>query len=226
MTTIFDNTTIFLLPILLGICIFLRLKIQQSNSHKDKTDELIRREMDSVFIRDKSEIPKDLFLETNKSLPFDKIELNDDIKNSISRLKEEIENLQKDKIIKHNSNIANIELKEQYGVNNLDLFIKYEKNYNKYIINLNEISNILMDNNQLDIAEIFLLEAKNIGSDFSKTYINLIDIYNQVDKNKLDNFIKEFAETNDNKAYHVIKALKHYEEVKMTYSSSPPISTD
>lgn len=212
MIELLKNINFPILPIVVGFCVFVYIKIKRS-SVSVKKNELIKREQEALFSR-KHDISENLFINVNTSLPFGEIKLNDNIIKSIKRLKEEIETLQLSHIIKPNLNVSNLELKETYGVENLELFIKYEKNYNRYIIKLNEISNILIKEKQYNTAEKFLLEAKRIDSDLSKTYIYLIDIYKNTNKAKLDELIEEFKkEHEDSNSYYVNKVIEYYDNI-------------
>lgn len=201
-------------PIICGFLIYLSVKIKQSKSdNKHLRDAIVKREMEAMF-SPKKELPKDIFLYLDTNLPFDKIIINNKIESSINRLKNELTNLQCSKLLKLNPKLQNVELKEKYGFSTLESIITYEQNYNKTIINLNEIARILIQDSQYSVAESFLLECVRLDSETSKTYIYLIDIYLKTDNKKLNSFISKFKQDYDNNnSFFVKKVLEYYKNI-------------
>ncbi len=213
MFKIFQPNNFLLFPFIVGLAVYFNIKIKTSNNSTTKEkEEIINRERQALFIPQKP-LPEDFVITPNKDLPFDSIVITDKNKLAINRLKEDILNLYEKKLLNPSINLTNIELKEAFGHKSIDDVIEYEKNYSKYIISLNSIAKVLIDSDQPQTAESFLLEAINIGSDVSKTYIYLIDIYNKTSKEKLESFITNFKENIDSSSFLYNKTLEHYKKV-------------
>ncbi len=198
-----------------GFLIFMAIKIRQSDAtHRTKIDQIVKREQDAL-LAPKNDVPEDLFLEVNKDLPFDEIVITETMKLPINRLKGEILELLERKMLIPNISNKNIELKEKFGIDTFEDIISYEQNYTKYIIALNSLAKVLINNSQLEVAEKFLLEAIKINSETSKTYIYLIDIYVKTNPSKLHLFIEEFKNKHQNSdEFYVSKVLEYYEHNK------------
>ncbi len=211
MKNLIDNINMPLFIIVSSFLLFISFKIKNSKaSVTDEIHDIVKRDQDANFVPSK-EVPEDFFIIPNKNLPFEDIVLNSGIKSTIERLRGEIEEIQNGELIKPILEEQNIDLKEKYGVSSFEHILECEQNYFKYIIQLNLIAEALIKDGQHDVAEKFLLEAVDMGSESSKTYIMLIDLYKEFDKAKLDKFINEFSNSNaDSNKYHVQKVMKYY----------------
>lgn len=88
------------------------------------------------------------------------------------------------------SSYTNTDLKLMYGPANLDTLSSYDNNYTELIRLLNKIGEILMENNNMNLAKPFLEYALSIGSDISNTYASLGSIYlAQNDQNSFDGLL-------------------------------------
>lgn len=72
---------------------------------------------------------------------------------------------------------SNIDLKFEFGIANLDKIIMYEENFQEYIRALNNWAEALVELALYKEAEIILEEAVALGSELSKSYTLLGDIY-------------------------------------------------
>ncbi len=213
MFKIIPPNTFVLFPFITGFVVYVYIKIKQSNNgSKKEVKEIIEREKKARLVP-KQPLPEDFVLSINQNLPFDKIQLTEKNQRAVKRLQEDILSLSKKKLLNPSINLSNIELKEAYGYKSMDSVISYEKNHSKYIISLNSLAKVLIDSKQENLAEIFLLEAIKAGSDTSKTYIYLIDVYKEISNEKLDNFIAEFKENNNVSNFVYNKTLEHYKKV-------------
>ncbi len=211
MEYIYNIIPLPIFTIIIGVLIYLSIKIKTSkNDIRYAKNEILERENNAYFVK-KKEVPESLILYINTNLPFKDINITTSNEPSIKRLESEIKNLSDKKLLIPNTQKSNIVLKEEYGHSTLDEIIFYEQNYNKYIIALNSIASILINDNQLNLAEQFLLEAVEKKSDVSKTYIYLIDIYKQSNKKKLETFINEFKENFDKTSYCYKKTVSYFE---------------
>ncbi len=213
MNSIFEIFPMPLLTIFVGLLVYFTVKLRTTNNTiRNDIDKIVERENNAYFVR-KKDIPYELFLSIDKNLPFDKIIFDDSHKSSLTRLINEIKSYENKKFLKPDTKKSNIELKEEYGHNSLDEIISYEQNFNRYIIHINSLAEILVETNQYDIAETFLNEAKKLGSDVTKTYTLLIDIYANSNKEKLDTFISEFKSSFDSSSFCYIKTLEYYSTI-------------
>ncbi len=211
MENLIDNISMPIFILVSSFIIFISVKIRNNKgSVTEEIHDILKREEDALFI-ESTEVPADFFVEPNKNLPFNEIIKHDGIKSVIERLQGEIFEIQSNELIKPILEEQNIDLKEKYGISSFEHILECEQNYFKYIIQLNLIAEALIKDSQFDVAEKFLQEAANIGSESSKTYIMLIDLYKQTNQTKLDAFINDFKESNaDSNKYHVQKVIKYY----------------
>lgn len=128
---------IFLLPIIITTLVWvLNHNIKRNKvNNKETVRDYLKREEEANFVRKKDisnlpyiKVPLD-------KLPID-ITLNDEKKQSkIEKYRKEIEYLS-DKTMLNLIGITNTELKEQYGVANLDKLMTYDQNYARMLSNL------------------------------------------------------------------------------------------
>lgn len=207
--TIINGKPLIIFSVVMGIMIYLSVKIKMSKGGStENIDKFLERERASLFVP-KKDLPKEMFMTPSTNLPFSEINHSDELSPKFTRLENEIKSLQTTKMLKPSPELTNTDLREQYGSANLENIIIMEQNYTKYIHFLNELSVALIVDNQYDTAEKFLLEANHLGSDVSLTYICLIDIYEQTDKKKLDEFLNEFAKNHSDEKFYVNKVLNY-----------------
>lgn len=197
------------------IIVYLGYKIKSSDpTIAEQSRKILEREQNAFFLPN-IDIPNDFFKKPSADLPFNKIILNSKNKNAILRIQTELLTLLASQLIKPIQDLSNIDLKEKFGVRTFENILQYEQNYNNYIINLNSMAQVLINDNQFNLAEEFLLEAVKMKSENSKTYINLINIYANEKTSKLSEFINEFKENNtDESKYYVKKTLEHYNSLR------------
>ncbi len=179
---IFGETFLRIIILALPVCyaVFLiHLKMRKAEKTRHNTiDEFIESEQKSNFIR-KKEIPESYFITpTLERLPF-KDELSE---STIDRLQKNVVECSKNKMIKLNKKMDNRELKFEFGTANLELITGYEDNHDKYMFSLINWAKYLIDNDELADAEIILEETICLGSEISKSYTMLGDVYKALGK--------------------------------------------
>lgn len=91
--------------------------------------------------------------------------------------------------------MRNVDIKLAFGVANLEVVIQYEENYNRYILSLINWAEELKNTGLPDEAETVLKESVSLGSDVSKSYTLLADIYSE---SKQHQKLKELADHMEN----------------------------
>lgn len=74
---------------------------------------------------------------------------------------------------------SNLELKKMYGVANLEYIIQCEENYNTFLSKLNSFAESLIKLQKTEEAIKILEEAIKLGTDYSKSFKLLADLYNK-----------------------------------------------
>lgn len=98
-------------------------------------------------------------------------------------------------MIKFNQIYSNTDIKLKFGPSNLNRIMDSENNYREYFRILNDMSEELINNDDYANAEIILKYLIENNSEFSKSYILLINIYKKTYPDKIYKLIGEF-ETN------------------------------
>ncbi len=149
--------------------VWLRFKMKKgskSYNFKENLNELIEREKNANFAR-RREVEEKFFVSPNlDTLPIDKYPLKDVLISAANK-----------KMLRFDKVMSNIELKERYGLANLDFIIAYEENLQRFIRELNNCGQFFIDNEMFDNARAVLEEAVALGSEISKSYFLLSDIY-------------------------------------------------
>ena len=88
---------------------------------------------------------------------------------------------------------SNLELKQLYGIANLESIIEYEENYSSFMTLLFKWAKALAEANFKDYAITVLEEGISLGLDLSKAIIFLADLYKE--KNDIPNLEKLYSLT-------------------------------
>ena len=75
--------------------------------------------------------------------------------------------------------LSNIEIKQAFGVQNLDEIARNEANFNSYVKTLQEWADELLNRGNNDAALVVLEEAANVGAETSKVFMTLADLYRE-----------------------------------------------
>lgn len=141
---------------------------KNKGNDKENISAYLKRDADANFTR-----RKDISNLPYIQIPYNRLPLDITLKDT--NMQSKIEDYQKniremsDKKMLNLSGMSNIELKENYGLANLELLTIYEGNYNNYIRTLSLYANSIYDEFPAEAVSIceYCLE---IGTDISTTY--------------------------------------------------------
>ncbi|MCL2456436.1 MAG: hypothetical protein FWD19_02665 [Defluviitaleaceae bacterium] len=158
------NSIIFFASV--AAMIFLVIK---SSSHRKKQDEInknfLEREEAANAVR-KKEIDPHLFFEADLS-HFPKISEDDPFQ--IIRCSKRV-------MIRFETPVTNLELKNLYGLSQMDLIAQYEENFNAYLKSLTQWAASLAEKNSGDALKI-VEYVISLGGEFRDSYKIAADIY-------------------------------------------------
>lgn len=144
------------------------------------------------------------------TLDLSKLPLNDKEDSTLNSYRDTIIKLS-DKRILNLSGISNTQLKEQYGIANLQRLIEYENNYIILVSILYKWASRLYDSSYVDEARIVLEYALSLKIDVPGAYKLLAEIYRQQSKpDKIEELINQLSDINihgKEKLIHSIKEL-------------------
>jgi len=114
-----------------------------------------------------------------------------------------------DKRILNLSGISNTQLKEQYGIANLQRLIEYENNYIILVSILYKWARRLYDSSYIDEARIVLEYALSLKIDVPGAYKLLAEIYRQQNKpDKIEELISQLSDINIHGKEKLIRSIK------------------
>lgn len=200
---------LFTLPIVITILVAVlnhNINKSKNDSSKVTVASYLKREENANSVRrqDISNLPYiQVPLET---LPID-ITLNDEKKQSkIEKYRKEIEYLS-DKQMLNLIGISNTELKEKYGVANLELLSTYDQNYGKMFSNLQWYSSEIYDEYPKEAVAIMEYMV-NTGTDIISTYDLLGKYYVQKnDRVSFDNLFSKIPDKNSVSGKTIVSKL-------------------
>lgn len=185
--TIFQLVPVFVLLIFFAIVIQAAIRSTKQASYK-RTQEFLRQEEESNNVR-KKDIDEALFFVPDLSaLPIKKYSPQEAEKFSvlISRQEKVVAAAQK-KMIKFKEEKTNHDVKLQFGTVNLETIANYEENYSQYMYALINWAESLIEAGNLTDAQSVLSASIDQGSEISKSFTLLADIYFQNnDKAKME----------------------------------------
>lgn len=167
------------MPIILGLSILFVLWFQyeKRKSSKEEMAErkaFISREREANLARKQDISNLDYITLTEKDLPLEKGAdevLNQYIDTYLSFLPKKMINL---------SHYSNTELKEKYGLTNLNALSEYDENYYSLIKLLNDWGQYLLNGNFLKEAALVLEYALQIKSEIGSSYVSLAKVYQKL----------------------------------------------
>lgn len=196
---------------LMGILIiFTTLVKKSSKDYKKRKNEYIDRERQASFSRAKAIEQSRYIIPNIQKFPI--------IQEYEVRSEKEIEayNIQKSVLEKAQKTMAhfsetNLELKQMYGIANLESIIQYEENYSAFIHKLNLWAKALIDADKKKDAIKVLEEGINLGMDFSKSFIQLADLYKE--DNNLPALTNLYKIAEQNKNFTMLKVAMYIKDL-------------
>lgn len=163
----------FILASSIIIAAFVALtRIRQRNSQQKTEKAFWTKEREANSVRRKSleslayiQIPLEQF-------PFDLMTDHPEVMDCQSMIR----NLASEKIVNF-TGITNTDLKLEYGTANITALTEYDQNYTLLVRSLQQWADILCDAGYLSEAQVLMEFAISTGSDISRTYYKLADIY-------------------------------------------------
>lgn len=109
-------------------------------------------------------------------VPLERLPLDAARQAGYSELCDKLTQLAGNRILKL-SQYTNTDLKLMYGPANLDDLCRYDDNYTELIRLLDKLAECMLETGDAEHARLFLEYAVSIGSDISKTYVHLGELY-------------------------------------------------
>ena len=160
-------------------------------------DQFIGDELEANTARRRDVEPEFYFTPDIKKLP---VRDNSDntVNEDIKKKQEKAVNCAGLTMVRFPEKLTNIELKNSYGVANLEKITGYEENYDRYVSALIDWSEALINHGgqseKLDAVTI-LEHTVELGSEYRKTYTHLADHYHsKVDFDKLNFLLDKVSE--------------------------------
>lgn len=184
--------------ILVGILIIFKTLLKKSSrDYKKRKNEYIEKERLASFSRAKAIEQSRYIIPDIQKFPI--------IQEYEARSEKEIEayKIQKSVLEKAQKTMAhfeetNLELKQMYGVTNLETIIQCEENYSEFLHKLNLWANALVDADKKKDAIKVLEESINLGMDLSQGFIQLADLYKENNNLPALKNLYKIAEQNKN----------------------------
>lgn len=206
----------FLLPSILILVWVLNHNIKKhGKSSKESVSAYLAREDAANSTRRKDISNLDYITIPLETFPFD-ITLNDEKKQSqIADYKKELESLSEKKLL-NLMGVSNTELKEQYGVANLELLSVCDQNYSRYIRTLQLLAECIYSEYP-DKAVAVLEYCIKIGTDIAGTYELLGNYYADTqDKSSFESLYRAIPEPNTLSGKRILNRLNTIRDEKFS----------
>ncbi len=158
--------------IFFSLCLIVALAVSRGKyTEKENREAFLERESRANSVR-KADISSLAYIR----IPFERLPLDEARQAGYGELCSRLTQLGADRILKL-SQYSNTELKLMYGPANLDDLCRYDNNYTDLILLLNKLAECMLETGSTEHAKAFLEYAVSIGSDISKTYVHLGELY-------------------------------------------------
>jgi hypothetical protein len=176
----------------IGLVFVIQFFIRKNRTSFKKTDYFDV--VEPVYIP-KREISEDLFYKPDVSLlPVKDYGEGDSERPSAAALTQvNALNCASAKMIRLPFPLTNDEIKKEFGTANLEFVAACEENYTRFMQAMTRWAQTLLDSGEYGDAELVLTACVNGGSDLSKTYIMLADIYAVADNAEKLNELYDIA---------------------------------
>ena len=168
---VFFNVALF--ACIAGIIYFVTSRAFKNRYHL--LDELLDADMEANSAR-RREVEEEYFY----AAQIDSLPVRDNAEGDVAKKQEHVLNCAQQKMVHFPQKMSNIELKNAYGVANLEKVTGFEENYNRYVMALVDWADALLETggvNEKADAIAILESTVALGSEFRKTYIHLADYY-------------------------------------------------
>ncbi len=192
---IISAINIYILILTIAFIVWLQFKLMSGNNKKEnKLSDFLKEEDEANFAR-KKEIPKTFFVSPDTlKLPIVEYSKDDETFERLAQRQQKALKLSKKQMIRPNHNKTNKEIKNEFGVSNLETFTNGEETFHSYIVALIDWAEQLVKFAKLDDAKKVLLHAIDFGCDISKGFLLLTDVYiKQRDRKGLSEFVKKIS---------------------------------
>lgn len=206
----------FLLPSILILVWVLNHNIKKNGKGtKESVSAYLAREDAANSTRRKDISNLDYITIPLETFPFD-ITLNDKKKQSkIADYKKELESLSEKKLL-NLMGVSNTELKEQYGIANLELLSLYDQNYSRYIRTLQLFAECIYSEYP-DKAVSLLEYCIKIGTDIAGTYELLGNYYaDNKDKTSFEALYAAIPDSNTLSGTRILSRLDTIRDEKLS----------
>mgnify|MGYP001410728549 CR=1 FL=1 len=190
------------LPLLIIFVVWLNIQLRK-NSNNSSDEKFWARERQANLSRSKDISSLDYITIDLNKLPLDTKE-----DQTLNSYRDTIVKLANKKIL-NLSGLSNTDLKEKYGIGNLQRLIEYENNYMTLVSILHKWAQRLYDNSYLDEARTVLEYALSIKSDVPGSYKLLAKIYRHENRpEKIEELIRRLSDINIHDKEKLIRSIK------------------
>ena len=187
--------------------IWFRVKMRKSNSSVSEENEAFwEREKQANFARTRDISTLNYLTVAENELPFSTQTASPDEREA--DLEQQVRETSQRKML-NLSTYSNTDLKEQYGVANLEELSNCDQNFLLFIRALANWGSYLYEKEEYSRARQIMEYSRSIGSDISSVYITLGNIYaREGDMTKIDKLIAEVEQSDFSLKNSIVKQLK------------------
>ena len=184
---VFFNVAIF--ASIAGIIYFITKRSFKNRYHL--VDKFLDDEMEANTARRREVEEEYFYLPDIESLP-----VRNDAVGDVAKMQERALVCARQKMLRFPQKMTNIELKNAYGVANLEKLTGYEENYNRYVMALVNWADALLESGEAKADAVAILKKTvEMGSEYRKTYLHLADYYlEKSDIEGLNHLLEKVAE--------------------------------
>ena len=152
-------------------------------------DKFLKDEMEANNTRRRDVEPEFYFTPNTSALP-----LRSDVSGKVAEKQEMVEKCAQLVMLRFPEKRTNLELKNAYGVANLEKVTGYEENYNRYLYVLIQWAEALIEAGERRDAIKIFEHTVELGSEYRKSYTHLADYYTeQQNANSLNTLLDNVA---------------------------------
>ncbi len=192
---------LFLITVIVGLLVFYQRK-KDDHRHEESDKAFWLRESKADSVR-----RKDITFLNYLTISLDSLPMEPSDDEEIKECQDTVAQLATQRVL-NLSGISNTDLKMEYGAANLPLLSDYDNNYTILVNTLSKWGGRLIECDDQANAIRVLEYGISIGSDVSRTYYMLADIYRQMNRpNDIDRLIESAARIDSIMKTPIIKKL-------------------